>query len=133
MLKHLIFIFIVLFPSLLFSQSTDSLLINDSTKTLDSLSSVIVDSTEFPDSLKTFVPVKRDTLVPIQGVPLSDASTIINKRTFLFTNYRYTGDLLRSFSFNFIEDLGFIGQPNETFINFSLILRLILRFQNLVS
>jgi hypothetical protein len=116
MLKHLIFIFIVLFPSLLFSQSTDSLLINDSTKTLDSLSSVIVDSTEFPDSLKTFVPVKRDTLVPIQGEPLSDASTIINKRTFLFTNYRYTGDLLRSFSFNFIKDLGFIGQPHETFI-----------------
>jgi hypothetical protein len=100
----------------LFSQSTDSLLIRDSTQTLDSLSAEFVDSTKVPDSLKTFVPVKRDTIVPIRGEPLSEASTIINKRTFLFTNYRYTGDLLRSFSFNFIKDLGFIGQPHETFI-----------------
>lgn len=116
MLKHLNFIFIVLFPSILFSQNTDSLVINDSTQTLDSLNFSIVDSTWIPDSLRTFEPVKRDTLVPIQGEPLSDVSTIINSRTFLFTNYRYTGDLLRSFSFNFIKDLGFIGQPHETFI-----------------
>ena len=116
MLKHFIFILTFLFSYHLFSQSTDSLLINDSTHTLDSLNSVVVDSTKVPDSLKTFVQVKRDTIVPIQGEPLSDVSTIINKRTFLFTNYRYTGDLLRSFSFNFIKDLGFIGQPHETFI-----------------
>ena len=116
MLKHFTFIFIVLFSSLLSSQSKDSLLIKDSTKTLDSLNAVTVDSTEVPDSLKTFEPVKRDTLVPIQGEPLSDVSTIINRSTFLFTNYRYTGDLFRSFSFNFIKDLGFIGQPHETFI-----------------
>ncbi|MBT8379146.1 MAG: TonB-dependent receptor plug domain-containing protein [Ignavibacteria bacterium] len=74
------------------------------------------DSTEITDSVKSFVTVKRDSVVPIQGQPLSETSTIISKRTFLFTNYRYTGDLLRSFSFNFIKDLGFIGQPHETFI-----------------
>jgi outer membrane cobalamin receptor len=100
----------------LFSQSTDSLLTSDSTKTSDSLNAVTVDSMEVPDSLKRSVTAKRDTVIPIQGEPLGDVSTIINKRTFLFTNYRYTGDLLRSFSFNFIKDLGFIGQPHETFI-----------------
>ncbi len=34
----------------------------------------------------------------------------------MFENYRYTGDLLRSFNINFIKDLGFIGYPNESFI-----------------
>jgi outer membrane cobalamin receptor len=60
--------------------------------------------------------VKVDTLAPIQGMPLTDVSTIINKRTFLFDQYRYTGDLLRSFSLNFVKDYGFVGYPNETFI-----------------
>ena len=30
--------------------------------------------------------------------------------------YQYTGDYLRVHPFNFIKDLGFTGQPNETFI-----------------
>ncbi|MBK7629265.1 MAG: TonB-dependent receptor plug domain-containing protein [Ignavibacteriales bacterium] len=30
--------------------------------------------------------------------------------------YQYSGDYLRAYPFNFIKDLGFTGQPNETFI-----------------
>ncbi|MFZ1280708.1 MAG: TonB-dependent receptor plug domain-containing protein, partial [Ignavibacteriaceae bacterium] len=30
--------------------------------------------------------------------------------------YKYAGDYLRLFPFNFIKDLGFTGQPNETFL-----------------
>jgi len=116
MLKHLIFIFTFLFTSSLFSQGTDSLLIIEETEIPDSLNAVITDSANVTDSLKSFVTAIKDTVIPIQGEPLADVSTIINKRTFLFTNYRYTGDLLRSFSFNFIKDLGFVGQPHETFI-----------------
>jgi len=77
--------------------SNDSLLVNDSTKV-------------------TYENSKPDSLIPIQGIPLTDASLIINKRTFLFYNYQYTGDFLRSFPLNFIADLGFMGQPNETFV-----------------
>ncbi|MFB3055574.1 MAG: TonB-dependent receptor, partial [Ignavibacteriaceae bacterium] len=77
--------------------SNDSLLVNDSTKV-------------------TYENSKPDSLIPIQGIPLTDASLIINKRTFLFYNYQYTGDFLRSFLLNFIADLGFMGQPNETFV-----------------
>jgi hypothetical protein len=34
----------------------------------------------------------------------------------LKSDYRYTGDYLKLFPFNFTKDLGFIGQPNETFL-----------------
>ncbi|MGB5848106.1 MAG: putative porin [Ignavibacteriaceae bacterium] len=77
--------------------SNDSLFVNDSTNAIDET-------------------VKPDSLIPIQGIARTDVLQIINKRTFLFYNYRYTGDFLRSFPFNFIKDLGFMGQPNETFV-----------------
>ncbi|HEY7752002.1 MAG TPA: TonB-dependent receptor plug domain-containing protein, partial [Ignavibacteriaceae bacterium] len=94
----------------------------------DSIPSNIVDKTDSlvvssPDSLHfadttstTITPVKPDTLAPIQGEPLTNVSTIIDHRTILFNDYRYAGDLLRSFPLNFIRDQGFVGQPNETFI-----------------
>jgi len=75
----------------------DSLSINDSTLVIKGTSAV-------------------DTLAPIQEYPLTDLSQTINKRVFYFYNYWYPGDFLRSFSLNFIKDLAFLGQPNETFI-----------------
>jgi outer membrane cobalamin receptor len=107
---------LVLFTSIVFPQSGDSLF-NQNTRTLSGTSFVeLNDTTLIADSLITTTTVKVDTLFPIQGMPLTDVSTIINKRTFLFDQYRYTGDLLRSFSLNFTKDLGFVGYPNETFI-----------------
>jgi hypothetical protein len=107
---------LVLFTSIVFPQSGDSLF-NQNTHTLSDTSFVeLNDTTLIADSLITTTTAKVDTLFPIQGIPLTDVSTIINKRTFLFDQYRYTGDLLRSFSLNFTKDLGFVGYPNETFI-----------------
>ena len=105
----------VLFSAFIFPQGVDSLL-NQNTQTIPDTNFVqIDDTTAVSDSILT-TKVKSDTIAPIQGIPLTDVSTIINKRTFLFDQYRYTGDLLRSFSLNFTKDLGFIGYPNETFI-----------------
>jgi hypothetical protein len=105
----------VLLSSFAFSQEIDSLL-NQNIRTIPDTNFVqIIDTTAVSDSLIT-AKVKVDTLAPIKGMPLADVSTIINKKTILFENYRYTGDLLRSFSVNFIKDLGFVGYPSETFI-----------------
>ncbi|MBP1683293.1 MAG: hypothetical protein H6Q27_857, partial [Ignavibacteriaceae bacterium] len=105
----------VLFSAFVFPQEMDSLL-NQNIQTITDTNIVeINDTTAVSDTIVT-TKVKADTLVPIQGMPLTDVSTIINKRTFLFEQYRYTGDLLRSFSLNFTKDFGFVGYPNETFI-----------------
>lgn len=110
MIKHII-LFTVLFTSLSFSQHADSL------RNIARYDTTRVDSLKAADSLQTgmITPVK-DSIVTIQGEPLSETSSIINKETFLFNNYRYTGDFLRSFPFNFVRDLGLIGQPHETFV-----------------
>jgi outer membrane cobalamin receptor len=105
----------VLFAVFIFPQEIDSLL-NQNTRSIPDTNFVqIDDTTAVSDSILTTT-VKSDTIAPIQGMPLTDVSTIISKRTFLFDQYRYTGDLLRSFSLNFVKDYGFIGYPNETFI-----------------
>ena len=105
----------VLFTAFILPQEVDSLLKQDIPTIPDTNFVQIDDTTAVLDSIVT-TKVRVDTLVPIQGIPLTDVSTIINKRTFLFDQYRYTGDLFRSFSLNFTKDLGFIGYPNETFI-----------------
>ena len=107
---------LVLFSSLVFPQSEDSLFIQSIQTISDTNFVAVNDTTAISDSLITTKSIKVDTLFPIQGMPLSDVSTLINKRTFLFDQYRYTGDLLRSFSLNFVKDYGFVGYPNETFI-----------------
>jgi len=107
---------LILFSALSFPQNGDSLKIKSIQTKLDTTITSINDTSSVMDSSKTTKVAQKDTLVPIQGGPLTDVSTIIDKSTFLFDNYRYTGDLLRSFSFNFIKDLGFIGYPHETFI-----------------
>jgi len=117
MIKYL-FIALIFFNSNVISQTTDTLFNVSDSLLVDTLSIIRGrDSLFVSDSANvTKEIVKPDSLIPIQGIPLTDASQIINKNTFLFYNYRYTGDFLRPFPFNFIKDLGFMGQPNETFI-----------------
>jgi len=117
MIKYSFIIFLLFYSSVL-SQTTDTLINVSDSLTVDTLfvitnndSLFVIDSTKVTDEI-----VKPDSLIPIQGIPLTDASLIISKRTFLFYNYQYTGDFLRSFPLNFIADLGFMGQPNETFV-----------------
>jgi hypothetical protein len=108
---------LLLFASTSFPQVGDSLKFQNISPPPDTITTNVGDTTSIRDTSKIQeVSVQKDTLVPIQGRPLTDVSTIIDKRTFLFENYRYTGDLLRSFSFNFIKDLGFVGYNHETFI-----------------
>ncbi len=116
MIKHICTIFLFLIPCV-FAHTADTLYTDTSFVVSDSLQIVKTDTTLVTDSLKTLQKVQLpDTLVPITVGILSRESTVISRRTFLFTPYRYTGDLLRPFALNFIKDLGFIGQPNETFI-----------------
>ncbi len=117
MIKYLFITFLLFYVSV-FPQKTDTSFNVPDSLAIDTLSVIsnndslfVNDSTTTPNEI-----VRPDSLIPIQGMPLTDASQIINKRTFLFYNYRYTGDFLRLFPFNFIKDLGFMGQPNETFI-----------------
>ncbi|HEY6437208.1 MAG TPA: hypothetical protein VIY47_11515, partial [Ignavibacteriaceae bacterium] len=115
MLKQLTVL--LFFSSFVFPQNGDTLLIQNNQSNFDSTFIETSDSLLTPDSTKIDqTTTKADSLIPIQGQPLTDVSTIISRNTFLFENYRYTGDLLRSFNINFIKDLGFIGYPNETFI-----------------
>ena len=114
MFKHLSVL--VLFSSFLFPQNSDSLLIKQNQNQPDTTFS-ISDSTLVSDSTKIKETIaKADTIVPIQGEPFSEVSSIISRNTFLFENYRYTGDLMRSFNLYFIKDFGFVGYPNESFI-----------------
>ena len=108
---------LVLFSSFVFPQNGDSLLIQNNQSKFDTTSVEAADTLITSDTTKVKeTTAKADSLIPIQGQPLTEVSTIISRNTFLFENYRYTGDLLRSFNLNFIKDLGFIGYPNESFI-----------------
>ena len=115
MIKHICTIFLFLI-SCVFAHTTDTLFVDTSFVRGDSLRIVKTDTTLVIDSLSTLQKIQPDTLVPITVGILSGESTIIGRKTFLFTPYRYTGDLLRPLSLSFIKDLGFIGQPHETFI-----------------
>lgn len=73
-----------------------------------------------PDSILTtdslLIITKRDSIVPIYSSPLTDKSFKASNKDLLKIEYQYTGDYLRLYPFNFIKNLGFTGQPNETFL-----------------
>jgi len=116
MIKQIRTIFL-LFTSCVCAHTADTLYADTSFVVADSVQIVKIDTTLVTDSLSTFQKIQLpDTLVPITFGTLYGESTVINRKAFLFTPYRYTDDLLRPFALNFIKDLGFIGQPNETFI-----------------
>jgi hypothetical protein len=110
-MKYLIFVSILI-CRLIFPQ------VNDSTKTLIDLKkpSTIIDTTKVTaeDSLNHKAAI--DTLVPVHQRPLDENSFIISGNQISKSDYRYIGDLLNAFDFDFTLDRGFIGQPNETTI-----------------
>lgn len=73
-----------------------------------------------PDSIITndslLIVAERDSIVPLYSSPLTDKSFITPNKELLKLEYQYTVDYLRLSQFNFIKDLGFTGQPNETFL-----------------
>lgn len=73
-----------------------------------------------PDSIITndslLIITARDSIVPLYSSPLTEKSFIASNKELLKLEYQYTGDYLRLSQFNFIKNLGFTGQPNETFL-----------------
>jgi hypothetical protein len=59
---------------------------------------------------------KADTLVPLQQQPLYSGSYCISNSTINHFDYRYSGNILEKFPFDFLRDKGFIGQQSETFL-----------------
>ncbi len=115
MIKNLLTL-ILTTSCLLFPQDLDSLnAINDSTKfRINPDSSIVANDTSkiaIDDSL-----VVQETIIPIQIQPFTESSYIINRKEFLFNDYRYAGDFLKLFPLTFTQDLGFIGYPNQSFI-----------------
>lgn len=108
MIRHITILFLVT-TAITFSQNLDSLRIISTS--IDSLNANS-DSLTIKDSLTV---VKKDSLAPIYSRALSEKSFIISRDDLLKTEYKYSGDFLRLFSFNFVKDLGFTGQPDEIF------------------
>ncbi len=115
MIKYL-FIILLFTLTYTFSKTADSLFA-DTLVVKDTIQTAITDSSSANDTIKTLQKIESpDTLVPINFNMFSGNSEIISKKTFLYTPYRYTGDLLKPFSLSFKADQGFIGQPHEIFI-----------------
>jgi hypothetical protein len=111
MIKAVILLLIFPFVSS-FAQSLDS--VNTGIKLYPDTTFIQPDSLLLNDSLLTKVP--QDSIVPIYSRALTEKSFVLRNDELLKLEYRYTGDYLRLFPFNFIKDLGFSGQPNETFL-----------------
>ena len=111
MIKAVILLLIFPFMSV-FAQSLDS--VNTEIKLYPDTTFIQPDSLLLNDSLLTKVP--RDSIVPIYSQALTEKSVVLRNDELLKLEYRYTGDYLRLFPLNFIKDLGFSGQPNETFL-----------------
>ena len=84
MIKQLLAL--ILFSTLSFPQNVDSLNFSNNRTGSDTTLVSISDTTSIADTLKKTETAIIDTLIPIQGEPLTDVSTIIDKKTFLFQN-----------------------------------------------
>ncbi len=89
------------------SLETQIRILNDTTFTVQ-------DSISVNDSL--LIAAKKEYIIPIHSSTLSDKHFIISNDQLTHNDYKYAGDYLRFFPFNFIKDFGFTGQPNETFL-----------------
>ena len=105
---------ILLFASItsLFAQSIDSVTVK--IKIFPDTTLARSDSILTRDSL--LISIKRDSIAPIYSSSLTEKSFIIKNNELVKLDYKYTGEYLKLFPFNFIKDLGFTGQPNETFL-----------------
>lgn len=102
-------IFFITASLLIYSQDiTDtSSVVNDS--------SIVVDSIAVEDSTIMDSVILLDTVI-VYPKHLSENSVLIEREVFLRNDYRYAGNFIEPFQFNFIRDLGIIGQPNESFV-----------------
>ena len=107
-----ILIGLIFFSAACIAQSLDS--ISTEVKLYPDTTFIQPGSLSFKDSLLTTI--KNDSIVPLYSSTFTKTSFITSNKDLLKLEYQYTGDYLRLFPFNFIKDLGFTGQPNETFL-----------------
>lgn len=74
-----------------------------------------VSDTSLTDST-SLVKSNADSVIILNPKSFSEYSFFVYNRDIVFNDYRYAGDFFRTFSFAFIKDLGFIGQPNDTYL-----------------
>ena len=122
----LIIIIISLFDSV-FSQ-VDKLSIDKTTETLnDSLlirgKAVMTDSIAIKDTAQiiqdSLQALQQKALTPIKRIGLltpCEFGTTLSRNRILFSDYRFTGDLINQSSLGFIRDLGMLGQPDEVLV-----------------
>ncbi|MFO7525397.1 MAG: hypothetical protein R6W68_08080, partial [Ignavibacteriaceae bacterium] len=95
---------------LLFSQEINdtTIIVSDSLFISDTLA--VNDTLAVKDSVFVY-----DTSI-VFPAKLYENSFVIERKIFLRNDYRYTGDLIEPFQFNFIRNLGTPGQVHETLI-----------------
>ena len=111
MIRTLILLLIFSFASTI-AQSLDS--ISTDVKIFPDTTFIQPDSLLLMDSLLT--KVKPDSIVPIYSQAFTEKSFVLKNDELQKLEYQYTGNYFKLFPFNFIKDLGFTGQLNETFL-----------------
>lgn len=111
-MKRLILLTSLILYTTAFTQITDT--VKTEVKAPEDSISVQSDTLTTPDS--SLAKAKPDSIKALQYLPLTSKSYLLKRTDLLMSEYKYTGDYLRLFPFNFIKDLGFTGQPNETFL-----------------
>ena len=87
--------FLLLIYTIAFSQSFDSLKTPNSITVFDTLKTPGKDTLAITDSTKYKSIPKRDTIISIYQKPLDEHGYFINRGEIDFTDYRYSGDLLK--------------------------------------
>jgi hypothetical protein len=103
-LFYFFIIFFLIIGGIAYSQVVDSTLVENNVIG-DSLFSVN-DSLQV-DSLNTAKETKRDTIISVHFIPYDQFSLFSTKKEIEFSDYKFTGDLLKSHPFAFLRDLGF--------------------------
>jgi hypothetical protein len=117
-MKLLLLFFLISFYAL-FAQHEDKASVDSTTFAADTLEiaspeEFFADTLAAEDTLQ--IPKQIDTLYLFNIKPFFGYSSFINRKTFLKLDYRYAADYLKPFSFYFLKDQGFIGQPNEVLL-----------------
>ena len=111
MIRTLILLLIFSFASTI-AQSLDSM--STDVKIFPDTTFIQPGSLLLMDSLLTTV--KPDSIVPIYSQAFTEKSFVLKNDELQKLEYQYTGNYFKLFPFNFIKDLGFTGQLNETFL-----------------
>ncbi len=93
------------------TQKSIRAVVNDSMLTIQPV--ISQDTTQKSPSDSTVKKKKPEPLNYVFAKPMNGNSLFLNDSTFLWNDYRYTGDFINSFPGYFVHSLGTLGQPEE--------------------